>query len=147
MDNEDYAFNFVYLKMLAHKDDIAAARLRSAYLAYTSTEIDYYAALQKNIFGREIPHVMLLHVNRLNADVIDQLLDLFVQKQCRFVTLDAALSDPAYNTPETFVAKFSKYGPMWGYRWAAELGVQVNGALESEPPDWIRQYGARLDNR
>jgi peptidoglycan/xylan/chitin deacetylase (PgdA/CDA1 family) len=138
IDNEDYVFNPPYLKMLSSKDEASAARLRADYLAYTSTEIDYYSGLHKQIFGREIPHVMLFHVNRLNADVMDQLLDLFEQKQYRFVPLDAALSDPAYNTPDTVV---TKYGPMWGYRWAKALGVQVNGSLESEPPVWVLDYG------
>jgi hypothetical protein len=55
--------------------------------------------------------------------------------------VDAALSHPAYSMPDTFVPTFSKYGPMWGYRWAAELHVRVDGALESEPPAWIFQYG------
>jgi peptidoglycan/xylan/chitin deacetylase (PgdA/CDA1 family) len=141
IDNEDYAFNAAYVKMLSSKDNASAAKLRTDYLAYTSTEIDYYSGLHKQIFGREIPHVMLLHVNRLNADLIDKLLELFGQKQYQFVTLDAALSDPAYNTPDSFVPRFSKFGPMWGYRWAAELGVRVNGALESEPPAWVLKYG------
>jgi hypothetical protein len=30
---------------------------------------------------------------------------------------------------------------MWGYRWAAERGVKVNGRLEPEPPEWIVNYG------
>ena len=141
IDNEDYAFNAAYLKMLSNKDNTSAAKLRADYLAYTSTEIDYYTGLHRQIFGREIPHVMLLHVNRLNADLIDKVLELFEQKQYRFVPLDAALFDPAYSTPDTFMPRFSKYGPMWGYRWAAELRVQVNGALESEPPAWVLQFG------
>jgi peptidoglycan/xylan/chitin deacetylase (PgdA/CDA1 family) len=141
IDNEDYAFNASYLKMLSSKDDISAARLRAEYLAYTSTEIGYYTGLHKQIFGREIPHIMLLHVNRLNADLIDKLLELFERKQYRFVSLHAALSDPAYSIPDKFLPKFSKYGPMWGYRWAGQLGVQVNGALESEPPSWVLHYG------
>ena len=81
---------------------------------------------------------MLLHANRLNADVIEGLLGLFEEKQCPFVTLDAALSDSAYQTPDTFV---TQYGWMWAYRWAKELAIPVNGALESEPPDWVLQYG------
>jgi len=141
IDNEDYAFNAAYLKILSGADDTSAAKLRADYLTYTSAEIDYYTGLHKQIFGREIPHVMLLHVNRLNADLIDKLLELFEQKQYRFVTLDAALSDPAYNTPDTFVPRFAKYGPMWGYRWAAERRVPVNGTLESEPPAWVLHYG------
>jgi peptidoglycan/xylan/chitin deacetylase (PgdA/CDA1 family) len=141
IDNEDFVFNSAYLKMLAAKDDSSAVKLRADYLAYTSTEISYYSDLHKQIFGREIPHVMVLHVNRLNADLIDKLLELFQQKQYQFVTLDAALSDPAYQTPDVFLPRFSKYGPMLGYRWAAELHVPVNGNLESEPPAWILDYG------
>jgi peptidoglycan/xylan/chitin deacetylase (PgdA/CDA1 family) len=138
IDNEDYVFNVAYLKMLANRDQASAARLRAEYLAYTSTEIDYYAGVHKQIFGREIPHVMLLHVNKLNADMIDSVLALFAQKQYRFVSLDSALDDPAYSIPDEFV---TKEGWMWAYRWAKELGIRVNGSLETEPPDWIKHYG------
>jgi len=141
IDNEDFVFNAAYLKMLSTRDDTSAAKLRADYLAYTSTEISYYSELHKQKFGREIPHVMVLHVNRLNADIIDKLLELFDQQHYRFVTLDVALSDPAYKTADVFLPRFSKFGPMWGYRWAAELQVPVNGNLESEPPAWILTYG------
>ena len=127
--------------MLSSQDQTSAAKLRADYLAYTSTQIDYYTGLHKQIFGREIPHVMLLHVNRLNADLVDKLLDLFEQKQYRFVTLEAALSDDAYNTPNHFIPRFARFGPMWAYRWAAQLNIQVNGSLEPEPPAWITNYG------
>jgi hypothetical protein len=30
---------------------------------------------------------------------------------------------------------------MWGYRWAQELKVKVNGNLETEPPKWVLEYG------
>jgi peptidoglycan/xylan/chitin deacetylase (PgdA/CDA1 family) len=137
IDNEDYVFNAVYLKMLANKDEASAARLRAEYLAYTATETDYYAGLHKRIFGHEIPHVMLLHVNKLNADMIDRVLAMFAQKQYSFVSLDSALADPAYSIPDQFV---TKEGWMWAYRWAKELGVRVNGSAETEPPNWIKQY-------
>jgi hypothetical protein len=107
-------------------------------LAYTSAEIDYYAALNKQVFGYEPPQVMLLHDNRLNAELIEQVLQFFVEKKYRFVSLDAAQSDGSYQTPETYITKF---GPMWGYRWASERNVKVNGSLEPDPPKWILQYG------
>jgi peptidoglycan/xylan/chitin deacetylase (PgdA/CDA1 family) len=138
IDNEDYVFNIAYLKMLANHDAASMARLRADYLAYTSAKIDFYAGLHQEIFGHEIPHVMLLHVNKLNAEVIDSVLALFEQKQYRFVRLDTALSDPAYATPDEFV---TKEGWMWAYRWARELGVHVNGSAEPEPPEWITHYG------
>ena len=119
IDNEDYIFNAAYLKMLANKDEASAARLRAEYLAYTATETDYYSGVHKQIFGHEIPHVMLLHVNKLNADMIDRVLALFAQKRYRFVSLDSALADPAYSIPDQFV---TKEGWMWAYRWAKRTG-------------------------
>jgi peptidoglycan/xylan/chitin deacetylase (PgdA/CDA1 family) len=138
IDNEDYFFAAVYNKMLALHDQASAVQLRQAYLDYTATKIDYYAQLHKQLFGHEIPHVMLLHASRLNADTIDQVLDLFTVRKYRFVTLREAQSDPAYSTPDTYA---TRHGPMWGYRWAKELGVHVNGKLETEPPAWIAKYG------
>jgi hypothetical protein len=115
--------------------------LRTEYLAYTATEIDYYESLHVRIFGHSIPHVMLLHANRLNADMIDALLKVFDSKRYTFITLDEAQADPAYQTPDTFVSAF---GPMWGYRWAKARQVTVNGAAELEPPAWIVEYAKGL---
>ncbi|OLE57376.1 MAG: hypothetical protein AUG74_18195 [Bacteroidetes bacterium 13_1_20CM_4_60_6] len=137
IENTDYLFNRAYLGMLADKDASSAERLRAAYLAYTSSEIDYYSNLNKEVLGYEPPEVMLLHANRLNADMIEELLALFEKKEYKYVSLDVAQSDPAYKAPDTFV---SMYGPMWGYRWASERGVQVNGNLEPEPPNWVLAY-------
>jgi peptidoglycan-N-acetylglucosamine deacetylase len=143
IDNSDYLFNEVYVRMLAEHDS-SARRLRIEYLSYTSAEIDYYAGLNKQVFGYEPPAVMLLHDNRLNADVIEQLLALFEKKQYKFVSLDGAQSDPAYQIPDTYI---TKYGPMWGYRWAAERSVKVNGRLEPEPPDWVLRYSEQHEHR
>jgi peptidoglycan/xylan/chitin deacetylase (PgdA/CDA1 family) len=141
IDNEDYEFSRAYDLALAQKDRDSARKIRAEYLAYTAVEINYYAGLHKQVFGREIPHVMLLHVNRLNADLIDRLLQLFEQTHYRFVTLDQAQSDPAYTTPDPA----SKFGEMWGYRSAKQLGIKVNSRLETEPPAWILRYGKPTD--
>src|SRR5882724_11222955 len=137
IDNSDYIFNAAYVRMIA-AHDASAQRLRVEYLSYTSAEIDYYARLNQQVLGYEPPAVMLLHDNQLNADVIEQLLVLFEKKQYKFVSLDRAQSDRAYQTPATYT---TKYGPMWGYRWAGERGVKVNGRLEPEPPERVLQYG------
>jgi peptidoglycan/xylan/chitin deacetylase (PgdA/CDA1 family) len=138
IDNSDFLFNSAYVRMLSRHDTSSAEKLRREYLSYTDTEIDYYARLNKQVLGYEPPQVMLLHDNQLNADVIDQLLVLFEKKQYKFVSLERAQSDPVYQIPDTYI---TKYGPMWGYRWAAVRGVKVNGRLEPEPPEWVLQYG------
>jgi peptidoglycan-N-acetylglucosamine deacetylase len=140
IDNSDYIFNQSYVRMLMKRDVGSAEKLRNAYLAYTSEEIDYYSALNAQVFGYETPQVMLLHDNQLNADVIQKVLELFEKKHYRFVSLETAQADAAYRTPDTYITKF---GPMWGYRWAKEKGIKVDGSLEAEPPQWIVEYGAR----
>lgn len=138
INNSDPIFNEAYLKLLEKGDDANAQKLRGEYLDYTSAEIDYFAALNKRVLGYEPPEVMLMHDNQLNADVIDQILALFERKQYKFVALKAAESERAYHTPDTYI---TKTGPMWGYRWAQERGVKVNGKLEPKPPQWIIDYG------
>ena len=136
IDTSDYVFNEAYARMLTTHDR-SARKLRSQYLSYTGAEIDYYAGLGEQIFGYEPPEVLLLHDNRLNADTIEQLLQLIEGKRYKFVPPAEAESDPVYQIPETYI---TEYGPMWGYRWAAERGVKVNGKLEAEPPQWILEY-------
>lgn len=138
IDSSDYLFNSAYVKIVGKNDTALAARLRKEYLAYTAAEIDYYAALNKQVLGYEPPQVMLLHDNLLNADMVDDILGLFRQRGYRFVSLAEAEKDPAYRIPETHT---TEYGVMWGYRWATERGVKVNGRLEKEPPDWVLHYG------
>jgi peptidoglycan/xylan/chitin deacetylase (PgdA/CDA1 family) len=137
IDNSDYEFNTTSALALERHDNEAAAKLRADYLSYTAAEIDWYSKLDKQVFGYEVPHVMLLHDNQLNADTVSDIIGLFEQRGYRFVTLTEALQDPAYATPETFITKF---GPMWGYRWASELNVKVNWNDEPDPPTWINQY-------
>ncbi len=137
IDNSDYLFNDAYAKMLANKDLLSEQRLRSEYLSYTSSEIDYYAALNKQVLGYEPPQVMLLHDNPLNADTMEQVLKIFEDKGYTFVSLKRAQSDSAYHTADTYI---SEYGPMWGYRWAKERNVKVNGSLEPDPPAWVLDY-------
>jgi peptidoglycan/xylan/chitin deacetylase (PgdA/CDA1 family) len=139
IENEDWVFEDAYAKALSLKDKPTAARIRQAYLDYTAAEIDFYANLHRQIFGREIPLVMLMHANLLNADTISQVLDLFATRHYRFITLTQAQSDPAYATPDT---DYTDLGPMWGYRWAKSLGLHLTGPKETEPPDWITRYGA-----
>lgn len=136
IDTSDFIFARAYGQM-PDKKSADARRLRAAYLEYTRQEIEYYTNLHRQIFGHEIPHVMLLHASRLNADTLQQILSIFEQMKYRFVTLEEAQSDKAFQTPDTYV---TAHGPMWGYRWARDLNIKVDGRLEKEPPAWVSEY-------
>jgi peptidoglycan/xylan/chitin deacetylase (PgdA/CDA1 family) len=137
IDSSDYMFNNTYALARARHDEQTAAKVRADYIAYSAAEIDWYTKLDQQVFGRDVPHIMLLHDTPLNADTIEAVIALFVQRGYHFVTLTDALKDTAYAVPETYITKF---GPMWGYRWAKELDVKVDGRDEPDPPAWIGQY-------
>lgn len=137
IDTSDYVFERAYGAALLRKDNTCAARIRQAYVRHSAVQIDYYAALNLQVLGYEPPEIALLHLNRINADTLEDLLELYTSRGYRFVSLDEAHRDPAYVGATTFV---SRYGPMWGYRWARERRVRVNGAAEAEPPEWLTRY-------
>jgi peptidoglycan/xylan/chitin deacetylase (PgdA/CDA1 family) len=137
IETSDWMFNGAYVLMLARNDRAFAARLRADYLEFTSRQIDYFQKMNAQVLGYEPPEIMLIHDNQLNADVIEQLLALLEQKHYRWVTLNQAEADPVYQAPDSVV---TKYGPMWGYRWASERDIKVDGRLEPDPPKWVEEY-------
>jgi peptidoglycan/xylan/chitin deacetylase (PgdA/CDA1 family) len=137
IDTSDYEFALAYARALGLKDAVTADRIRREYLRYSATEIDFYATLNRRVLGYEPPQVMLIHDSLLNADTIADVLNLFRERGYRFVSLAEAQRDPAYATPDTLI---TKYGQMWGYRWAVERKVGRLGLRESEPPAWVNDY-------
>lgn len=137
IDTSDYIFDAAYERALAEGKGAVRRKIEDAYVDYSREEIAYYAALNKTVLGCEPPAIMLLHVNRINAAVIERLLAIFEGEGYRFVSLDEAQMHPAYERSPDFA---TKYGPMWGYRWARERGIKVDGSKEQEPPAWVSSY-------
>src|ERR1039458_3410993 len=138
IENSDYIFAAAYQRMAVNHDRSSQMRLRREYLAFTAAQIDYFGQMNAEVLGYEPPEIMLLHDNQLNADVMNRILALFEKRGYRWISLSEAERDPVYQAPDTFV---TKYGPMWGYRWAQELGKKVDGSKEPEPPAWVAAYG------
>lgn len=139
IETSDYIFAAAYERMAARHDHSAQARLRREYLAFTAAQIDYFSRMNADVLGYEPPEIVLLHDNQLNADLMDKILALYERRGYKFVSLDEAERDPVYQAPDSFV---TKYGPMWGYRWARERGVKVDGSKEPEPAAWVAAYGS-----
>ena len=137
IDTSDYIFAAAYSRAVGAKDAATATRIRDEYLAFSATEIDFYAALNRRVLGYEPPEVMLLHDSLLNADTVGDILALFRNRGYSFVSLSEAQRDPAYAIPDTYL---TKYGPMWGYRWAKEKQLGNLGLTEEEPAKWIAEY-------
>ena len=139
IDSMDYVFNTCYVRALRNKDQALAMRLREAYVDLTIAATEFAERFSPEIFGREIPQTLLMHANDINADSLDEMLRRLSARGYRFVTLDEAMSDPAYQTKDTYVGK---YGPTWLWRWMESKGInskgmKVSGKDDPEPPEWV----------
>jgi peptidoglycan/xylan/chitin deacetylase (PgdA/CDA1 family) len=132
IDSEDYVFNAGYVQ-LPGEDRPSAARWRSSYVDFVIRATEFAERVSREMFGRDIPQTILLHANDLNADALDELLTRLEGRGYRFVSLDAAMADPAYRIRDTFVTTF---GPTWLWRWAKSEGMTIRFNDDPEPPQW-----------
>jgi peptidoglycan/xylan/chitin deacetylase (PgdA/CDA1 family) len=140
IENADFAFSAVYDDALARGDRTVAAETRAQYLAYFERMCLWFEGLSRQVFGREIPQILLGHVNTLNAETFPEILTRLRQRGYRFVTLDEALADEAYRTPDLYVGKS---GPSWLHRFA--IARKAPSRLHHDPdppPEFNRRYSA-----
>jgi hypothetical protein len=54
--------------------------------------------MAKMVYGRDIRHVLLLHIGGFQTVMLPQLLEFLKQQHFKFVTLSQAEKDPAYKS-------------------------------------------------
>jgi peptidoglycan-N-acetylglucosamine deacetylase len=106
LDYEDYLWNSAYARCVAKGDKGAIVWLHSSYLETASQYLDLDRQMAKLVFGREINHVLLLHLGAFSSSILPDLLDLLRRKGFTLVTLETAQSDPAYDTDPDAASKF-----------------------------------------
>lgn len=137
LDNSDWLFNFVYTDALTRGDQALADRIAAAFLAYIEASVVFYEGVEQALFGRPIQHVLLLHANELNAHHFGEVAAMFRRRGYQFVTLEQALTDPAYQEPDTYAGPA---GVSWMYRWDHSRGrKQVDWSTQPEPPVFVNE--------
>jgi peptidoglycan-N-acetylglucosamine deacetylase len=111
-----------------------ARRIGDAYLAHLDSMLEFFEGLSRETFGREIAQILLVHVNDINAEYLPAMLEKMRARGYDFVTLDEAMSDPAYRTADDYVGMA---GPSWLHRWRVTKGLPSKLREEPDPPDWI----------
>ena len=141
MDAWDWMSAGVYEDARKRADGTLQQQLVTSYLSYTTTVFDYYEKLSKNLFGYEPKQVLLLHANWLEADHIGELIDLLRKRGYQFVTLEDALGDTVYSTPDEYVGE----GTGWLDHWAITRGQPPL----NEPvfPQWVIDKSRELHHQ
>jgi peptidoglycan-N-acetylglucosamine deacetylase len=114
IDNSETMLASAYGRAVADGDAARAGEIVNAYLRHMTAALAHFDRAAEEAFGgRRIPHVLLLHANLLNADHLGPLLQAYRDRGVEFITLAAALSDPAYRQDVSYVGP---KGPSWIYR-------------------------------
>src|SRR3974390_215774 len=92
----DYAYNEPYARCLATNDQQGIDHLKLGYLDGAALSLQQSVADAELLYGRDIKHVMLLHVGSFQTVMLPRLLELLNHREFRLITLPEAASDPAY---------------------------------------------------
>jgi peptidoglycan-N-acetylglucosamine deacetylase len=130
LDAWDWEFATVYDDARKRGDTATQQEVAASYLSYSDAMFAYDERLSMQIMGYEPKQIILLHGNQLEADHIGDLADVFRKRGYRFITLEDALSDQAYNLPDTYVGA---EGTGWLIHWAVSQGKPPHGAPQFPP--------------
>lgn len=129
--NADYMYAALYA------DPRYRERVRREYVPYMESVTAFFEERSIEVVGREFPQILLLHANQLNADLMPELLGMFVSRGYTFVPLEQALADEAYRLPDDYAGRG---GFSWIHRWSRTTGMPPKG--EPDPPSWVREAWA-----
>jgi len=134
-DNSDWIFESAYERARASGNSALSDSVTAAYLPYMKGKLQYWERQSVALFGREIPQILLIHGNRINAEHLDDLVAMLKRRGYGLVTLDAALADSAYLSPDTYAGPA---GISWLHRWAITRGRQYVLPAEPPAPEFVR---------
>jgi peptidoglycan/xylan/chitin deacetylase (PgdA/CDA1 family) len=125
IDNNEYIFADAYSRAKRRGDQQAVKRIVDAYTPYMEQVFAFFEKLSAEALGYEIKQVLLLHANELNADHLEDLIQMMRRRGYRFISLEEALKDKAYSLPDAQATR----GFSWIHRWMLAKGMQ----LKEEP--------------
>ncbi|MDQ7822224.1 MAG: polysaccharide deacetylase family protein [Candidatus Eremiobacteraeota bacterium] len=96
----DWEFDAEYHEKLKAGDEKGASEVGARYLAFVREKTRYAEALAKKKAGREVPHILLIHMNVINGAFLRDILAWYKGEGWRFITLAEALQDDVYRARE-----------------------------------------------
>jgi|tagenome__1003787_1003787.scaffolds.fasta_scaffold20772374_1 peptidoglycan/xylan/chitin deacetylase (PgdA/CDA1 family) len=120
---DDYAYNDPYARCAARQDKDGLAWLERSYVERAAQSLDRGRESARALVGREVDHVMLLHIGAFETVMLPRLLELLEQHGFTLSTLQEAQADEVYTTVPDFP------GP-----WSGTLLEQMAAARHVTPP-------------
>lgn len=121
IDNAEWIYASAYDKAFSERDSSKMSEIGQSYLTYMRSKLRFYEWMSDTLFGRQIRQIMLIHANRLNGDYYHSLCQVMSGDGYSFISLDEALKDAAYTSPDSF---YGGGGISWLDRWALTRGYK-----------------------
>lgn len=121
-DNDEWIYAAAYDRAEARGDRELMRRVGDDYLRHMDEVFTFYEKLEREVAGREIRHVLLLHANALNAEYFDELAAGMKARGYAFISLEEALRDDVYRLPAPYTGP---KGLSWLQRWALAQGKEI----------------------
>jgi peptidoglycan-N-acetylglucosamine deacetylase len=96
MSFADYDWNEPYARCSEKNDGKAIRWLERSYLTAADHSIRFDRTLSKELYGHDIPYVLLMHIGAFDGHMLPRLLALYQRRGFSFVSLEEAESDPFY---------------------------------------------------
>ena len=134
LDNSDWLFAACYFNAVKSNNKKLADSIAASYLEYMNMMAEFFENLSQEFLGRQVNHILLVHANMLNADHFDKVINMFRNRGYEFVSLDEAMTDPAYSMPDGQM----KWGRSWIHRWMIAQGLKTKP--DPDEPQWILDF-------
>jgi peptidoglycan-N-acetylglucosamine deacetylase len=102
LDFGDYYWNSAYARCWMKKDEDAIQWLRESYRTAARELTRFEVQNSRTVFGRDIHHVMLLHLGAFSSHILPDLFEILDEEGFEIVTLEEAQKDPAYDYDPDF---------------------------------------------
>ncbi len=137
IDNDDYLFAKAFHVAYTQEDDVLMKKIGEDYINYMEDKIQYFENTSEKLWNRNIKHILLLHANKLNAEYLDELAEMYERNGYDFITLKEALTDEVYQQE---ISKYGDWGISWIDRWALSMGKKGEFfAGDPATPEYVRE--------
>jgi hypothetical protein len=117
----DFAWIAPYYRAVESKDSAALAMLRKSFVEAALFQLQNHARAAKQMFGRDLPYIWLIHATPIAADMLDEVITTFKDAGVRFVSLEDAMRDPIHKAMPRASRKFRNHLQ----RYALMQGVEM----------------------
>jgi peptidoglycan/xylan/chitin deacetylase (PgdA/CDA1 family) len=92
----DWAWAEPYARCVTVGDRGAVAWMRNAFMKSATAHLAWAREVSLRVFGRQVKHILLLHVGAFDALVLHEWLSAYRAAGVRLISLDAVVQDPIY---------------------------------------------------